>query len=55
MDIHNGFLVAPLPDNEGHQTHGGKNDQCGNEPRPEAVVLLSFVERNLESAYADGK
>src|SRR4029077_7509604 len=54
-DIHNGFLVAPLPDNKGHQTHGGKNDQRGNELRPEPVVLLSFVERNLESAYTDGE
>src|SRR4029077_9714808 len=35
MDIHNGFLVAPLPNNEGSQTHGGKNDQCSDETRPE--------------------
>src|SRR5258708_25948947 len=55
MDIHNGFLVAPLPDNEGYQPDGGKNDQCGNEPRPEPIVFLSLVERNLESAYTDGE
>ena len=55
MDIHDGFLVAPFPDHEGNQTHAGKNDQCGNEPRPEPVVLLSFVKRYLESAYPDGE
>ena len=54
-NIHNGFLVTPFPDDQGDQTHDGENDQCGNELRAEPVVFLSFVERNLKGAYAEGE
>src|ERR1035438_6829776 len=53
MQVDDGVFVAPLPEDDKDQRHGGDHAQHYDEVRFEPVFALSFVEDHLQRSQSD--
>jgi len=53
MQVDDGILLVPLPENDEDQRYGGDNAQPYDEVRLEPVFTLSFVEDYLQRSEAE--
>src|SRR4029077_7711709 len=54
-DVHDGFLLEPFPDHQRDQAYYSDDNQSRNEIRPEPIIFLAFIERDLESSDTYGE